>query len=247
MRSSRSAAGRGIVASGPRTSTGDLETELRALVARVLPGVPESIDLAAFVDAHADDPIGRGDRPPGLPPNAELLRSGLRALAGRGFARGSAEDQDGLIARMRRGEADDELGVPAMEFVDRLLVKALAGYLAHPDTWERIGFHGPSYPEGCSWIGRQGALPWSAKDHVLASGMAELRPARRNDTSRDRHDPRRRSQRVHVLRLLHGRLQERRQGRDARHVRPEGGRGGGTDPETSVVGPDCRTHDIPNL
>jgi hypothetical protein len=136
---------------------GELETELRTLVARLLPGVPDSIDLAAFVDAHADDPIGRGDRAPGVPANAELLRSGLRALADNGFAGGTTEEQDRLISRMRRGEADEELGLPAKEFVDRMLVKALAGYLAHPDAWERIGFHGPSYPEGYAWIGRTGA------------------------------------------------------------------------------------------
>jgi len=131
---------------------GALEAELRALVARLLPGVPESIDLAGFVDAHADDPIGRGDRAPGLPPADELFRRGLQALAEFGFARMSAEDQDRLIARMRRGQADEELGLPAKEFVDRLLVKALAGYLAHPDTWQRIGFNGPSYPNGYAWI-----------------------------------------------------------------------------------------------
>jgi Gluconate 2-dehydrogenase subunit 3 len=131
---------------------GALEGELGALVARLLPGVPEPIDLAAFVDAHADDPIGRGDRSPGLPPIAELFRLGLRALAELGFARMPAEEQDRLIARMRRGQADEELRLPAREFVDRLLVKALAGYLAHPDTWERIGFNGPSYPHGYAWI-----------------------------------------------------------------------------------------------
>jgi Gluconate 2-dehydrogenase subunit 3 len=131
---------------------GALEAELRALVARLLPGVPDAIDLAAFVDTHADDPIGRGDRSPGLPPIAELFRRGLQALAERGFARAPAEEQDRLIARMRRGQADEELGLAAKEFVDRLLVKALAGYLAHPDTWERIGFNGPSYPHGYAWI-----------------------------------------------------------------------------------------------
>jgi hypothetical protein len=131
---------------------GALEPELRALVTRVLPGVPGSIDLAAFVDAHADDPIGRGDRSPGLPPIAELFRLGLQALADLGFAHLPAEEQDRLISRMRRGQADAELGLPAKEFVDRLLVKALAGYLAHPDTWERIGFNGPAYPNGYAWI-----------------------------------------------------------------------------------------------
>jgi hypothetical protein len=131
---------------------GALETELRGLLARLLPGVPDSIDLAAFVDAHADDPIGRGDRSPGLPPIAELFRLGLQALADFGFARLPAEEQDRLIARMRRGQADEDFGLPAKEFVDRLLVSALAGYLAHPDTWERIGFNGPAYPNGYAWI-----------------------------------------------------------------------------------------------
>jgi hypothetical protein len=131
---------------------GALEPELRALVARLLPGVSDSIDLAAFVDAHADDPIGRGDRSPGLPPAGELFRWGLQTLHDFGFARMPAEEQDRLIGRMRRGQADEEFGLPAKEFVDRLLVKALAGYLAHPDTWERIGFNGPAYPNGYAWI-----------------------------------------------------------------------------------------------
>jgi hypothetical protein len=130
----------------------ELESELRALIARLLPGVPEAIDLAGFVDAHAHDPIGRGDRSPGLPPIPDLFRLGLNALRDFGFARLPAEEQDRLIGRMRRGQADEEFGLPAKEFVDRLLVKALAGYLAHPDTWERIGFNGPAYPNGYAWI-----------------------------------------------------------------------------------------------
>jgi hypothetical protein len=62
-------------------------------------------------------------------------------------------DQRGLVTRMRNGTADEELGVPAKAFVDRLLDRALTGYLAHPDTWVRIGFAGPAYPEGYAWIG----------------------------------------------------------------------------------------------
>jgi hypothetical protein len=131
---------------------GELEAELRALIARLLPGVSDSIDLGAFVDAHAEDPIGRGDRSPGLPPIPDLFRSGLRALHDLGFAGLPVEEQDRLIDRMRRGQADEEFRLPAKEFVDRLLVKALAGYLAHPDTWERIGFNGPAYPDGYAWI-----------------------------------------------------------------------------------------------
>jgi hypothetical protein len=149
---------------------GALEAELRALVARLLPGVPESIDLAAFVDAHAEDPIGRGDRSPGVPLIPELFRLGLKALADSGFARMPADEQDRLIGRMRRGQADDEFGLPAKEFVDRLLVKALAGYLAHPDTWERIGFNGPAYPNGYAWITPTAA----ARRHEGFPGAARL-------------------------------------------------------------------------
>lgn len=133
---------------------GELEPHLRALVARLLPGVDAGIDLVSFVDGHADHPIGRGDRAPGVPAIPELLRGGLEGLAELGFAERSEGEQDALIGRMRRGDADAELGLPAKVFIDRLLVLALAGYLAHPDTWERIGFNGPAYPEGYAWISR---------------------------------------------------------------------------------------------
>jgi hypothetical protein len=149
---------------------GPLEPVLRALIARLLPGVPETIDLAAFVDSHAEHTLGRGDRKPGAPPVPELLRQGLAALDARGFAGLDGEAQDALIGRLRRGEADQELGFEAKEFVDRLLVLACAGYLAHPDGWERIGFNGPAYPEGYAWISR-GA---SARRHEGFAGAGRL-------------------------------------------------------------------------
>lgn len=126
---------------------------LRALLDRLLPGVPDHIDLAAFVDSHTGQPMGRGDRRPGVPAQAELFALGLAALDAVGFADQAAAEQRALISRMREGQADEELGVPAQAFVDQLLDKALIGYLAHPDTWDRIGFGGPAYPEGYAWTG----------------------------------------------------------------------------------------------
>lgn len=131
---------------------GDLEPTLRAVLARLLPAVEVDVDLAAFVDTHAEHTLGQGDRPPGVPPAPELLRRGLEALTKRRFADAPESEQDALIRHMRRGEADTALGLPAKAFVDRLLVLALAGYLSHPDTWEKIGFTGPAYPEGYAWI-----------------------------------------------------------------------------------------------
>ncbi len=148
----------------------EFEPTLRALVARLLPGAPETIDLAAFVDSHAAHSLGRGDRKRGLPPVPDLLREGLRALASRGFATLDVAAQEALIGRMRRGEADEELGLEAKEFVDRLLVLACAGYLAHPDAWERIGFNGPAYPEGYAWISK-GA---TARRHDGFAGAGRL-------------------------------------------------------------------------
>jgi hypothetical protein len=152
------------------TRFGEFEPTLRALLARLLPGIPETIDLAAFVDSHADHSLGRGDRKPGLSPAPDLLRAGLSALALRGFPMLDVAAQEALIGRIRRGEADEELSLEAKEFIDRLLVLACAGYLAHPDAWGRIGFNGPAYPEGYAWISK-GA---TARRHERFAGAGRL-------------------------------------------------------------------------
>ena len=148
----------------------EFEPVLQALIERLLPGVPATIDLAAFVDAHADHSLGRGDRKPGVPAVPDLLRQGLAALAKLDFVGLDPGGQEALIGRLRRGEADGQLGFEAKEFIDRLLVLACAGYLAHPDTWERIGFNGPAYPEGYAWISR-GA---TARRHEGFAGAGRL-------------------------------------------------------------------------
>ena len=139
--------------SGPLDQLADHEGVLRAVLDVLLPGVDPSIDLAAFVDANTGRPLGRGDRPDGAPAEPELFRTGLAAMLAAGFADMGDDQRRALVGRMRRGDADAELGVPAKLFIDRMLDKALTGYLAHPDTWERIGFQGPAYPDGYAWIG----------------------------------------------------------------------------------------------
>jgi hypothetical protein len=131
---------------------GEHEPVLRMLLDDLLPGVPLAIDLAAFVDANTGRPLGRGDRPDGTPAEPELFDAGLAALAAARFDAMDPADRHNLIRRLRHGDSDEELGIPAKLFIDRLLDKALIGYLAHPDTWDRIGFQGPAYPEGYAWI-----------------------------------------------------------------------------------------------
>jgi hypothetical protein len=149
---------------------GELEPTLRALLARLLPDVKVDVDLVGFVDSHAEHTLGQGDRAPGVPPAPQLLRRGLEVLTSRGFSNAPESEQEALIRRMRRGEADTALGLPAKAFIDRLLVLALAGYLSHPDTWEQIGFNGPAYPEGYAWIS-----PWAvARRHEGFAGAGRL-------------------------------------------------------------------------
>lgn len=129
---------------------GEVEADvLRAMLGHLLPGVPANIDLAAFVDAHLQAPLGRGDRRAGMPSTPELIVESIRACALDHYLEMSREEQRDVIARLRRGDMGDEGKV----FIDRLLEKALQGYLGHPDAWIRIGFNGPAYPEGYAWIG----------------------------------------------------------------------------------------------
>ncbi|MDP9389620.1 MAG: gluconate 2-dehydrogenase subunit 3 family protein [Actinomycetota bacterium] len=124
------------------------EPTLRAFLDRLLPGVPAHVDLAAFVDRHLEEPLGRGDRKDGMPPTAELIRQSIDAFTRERFTELTGAEQGNVIGRLRHGD----LGAEAKEFIDRLLDKALMGYLAHPDTWGRIGFNGPAYPQGYAWI-----------------------------------------------------------------------------------------------
>ncbi|HJR26963.1 MAG TPA: gluconate 2-dehydrogenase subunit 3 family protein [Acidimicrobiales bacterium] len=131
----------------------EVRETLGALLDQLLPGVPPTVDLVAFIEANTGRPLGRGDRRAGTPAEPELFRAGLGALERAGFLSLDDASQRELITRMRRGQADQELETHAKEFIDRLLAKALTGYMAHPDVWERIGFGGPAYPEGYAWIG----------------------------------------------------------------------------------------------
>lgn len=136
---------------------------LRAVLKRLIPQ-DEDIDLAAFVNATADAPLGRGDQLPGMPSGSELLRQGLigieeaaRELYGGGFTDLAPQQQDDLLAAVA---ADAVPGsswrtLPAGYFLQALYGKALHGYLSDPRVWRRIGFMGPSYPEGYVWLGRK--------------------------------------------------------------------------------------------
>ncbi|MFO0754698.1 MAG: gluconate 2-dehydrogenase subunit 3 family protein [Thermodesulfovibrionales bacterium] len=135
---------------------------LEAALARMIPqGPDENIDLAGFVDWAVGKPLGRGDRREGLPPEEVLFRRGIggiqetsREMFRTDFTALSEDRQDEVLAALQEGSAKGETWreIPSRQFFVKLLMKALTGYCSHPLAWMRMGFPGPSYPEGYVWI-----------------------------------------------------------------------------------------------
>jgi hypothetical protein len=135
---------------------------LKAVLERLIPGCrDEAIDLVGFVDWSLGRPLGRGDRREGLPGEEKLFRDGLSAIRetaqgnyGAPFQALSEDRQDQILTDIQEGTAKGDVWkrIPSPHFFTRLLSKALVGYCAHPLTWMRMGFPGPSFPEGYVWI-----------------------------------------------------------------------------------------------
>ena len=136
---------------------------LGAMLDRLIPQEgSEKVDLVSFMDWAIPNPLGYGDRQEGMPDGATLIREGLKgvdqaagsAFAGRLFLDLSDAEKDQVLMSIQQGSAEGEMwkSIPCKEFFRRLMQKAVAGYCAHPNTWMRIGFYGPAYPEGYVWV-----------------------------------------------------------------------------------------------
>jgi hypothetical protein len=135
---------------------------LRAVLLRLIPQ-DEGVDLVGFSDAYINDPLGRGDRRPGMPEPVELFKLGLQGMdqASEALHRGSfrqltADQQDAVLRSVANGSAPGAIfqQIPSDYFFERLYSKALHGYFAHPRVWMRIGFPGAAYPEGYVWVNK---------------------------------------------------------------------------------------------
>lgn len=130
---------------------------VRAVVERLVPHESPRIDLVSFLDWAIGRPLGDGARRPGLPDERTLVREGLTFLQGVARARRASEfsdlgkdEQKALLGELKAGKIEGgSLDGEAQRQLFRLLLrKALLGYTAHPDAWERMGFYGPAYPDG---------------------------------------------------------------------------------------------------
>ncbi|HEX5936668.1 MAG TPA: gluconate 2-dehydrogenase subunit 3 family protein [Actinomycetota bacterium] len=130
-----------------------------AVAARLVQGDVPPEDLAAFLDAHFDEQLGRGDERIGVMPRAELIPAGFRALEaaararhGTGFAESKEEDRDRLLADAEAGRLEGEEGFDAAEWFRRTRDLLLLAYGSDPRGMVEMGFPGPSYATGHVWL-----------------------------------------------------------------------------------------------
>ena len=155
----------------PRFFTAEAFVTLQAVADRVVPQPlhRRKIPVAGLIDDKLMRDQQDGYRAPGMPPQREGWRRGLRALnaeAGAGFQRLGAEGQDALLARMERGDLHHpawEGMPPAIFWKQRMLRDIVLAYWSHPTAWNEIGWGGPASPRGYVRLGYDERDPWEAK------------------------------------------------------------------------------------
>ena len=124
---------------------------LRAVLDRVLPQTV--VDVAQRVDRALAGGAGDGWRYADLPPDVDAYRQGLAALdraaaiAG-GFASLDASAQDALLEAVAAGQVEvpGRLGPAALQhWFEDVRGDAVKIYVAHPDTFARMGYGGFAY------------------------------------------------------------------------------------------------------
>lgn len=133
------------------------EATVVAVVDRLLPGsaVPPRA-IAAFVDAHYDRQLGRGDERTGTLPRERLIPLGFEVLegaAGRPFAELPAEEQDRLLAQAEAGDVTGPEGFDSRLWFQRLRDLVLLAFGSDPRGMVQMGYPGPSFQPGHLWLG----------------------------------------------------------------------------------------------
>jgi hypothetical protein len=142
---------------GQVTRLGHQQT-IVAFVERLLPGsrVPAPV-IAAFMDEHFDEPLGRADERAGLLPRCELFPAGfcvLDAAAGGSFWSLEATRQDELIGRMEAGSVPGPAGFDSAVWFKRIRDIALLAFGSDPRGMVQMGYPGPPYKPGHLWLSK---------------------------------------------------------------------------------------------
>lgn len=167
----------------PTTLTGQEVQTLRAVLARLLSEERDAIlDFAvAHIDRRVRSAVGEGQRKPGVPPEADLVRLGLAALElvvrtrhGQGFAACEARQQVAILSALQKGEVAEMQGSPQKELFKKLLGLGVDACASHPAVWSEMGYAGPAYPRGYYRLDRGVRDPWEPRSAVPHRGETDM-------------------------------------------------------------------------
>jgi len=160
----------------PRFFTEIEYATVMAIADRIVPQPRDRppIPVAALIDNKLFHGHGDGYRFPGMPPEHEAWRRGLRALDeeacaahGKEFRRLASAQQEALLRQMQAGTLTHPAweGMPCKTFfTHRLGHDIVFAYYAHPTAWNEIGFGGPASPRGYVRLGFDERDPWEAAE-----------------------------------------------------------------------------------
>lgn len=165
----------------PTTLTEQEVQTLRAVLSRLL--AEERDDILDFAVAHVDgrvgSRVGEGQRKPGVPPEADLVRLGLAALElvartrhGQGFDACAERQQIAILAALQKGQIAEMQGSPQKELFTKLLGLGVDACASHPAVWSEMGYAGPAYPRGYYRLDRGVRDPWEPQFAVAHRGEA---------------------------------------------------------------------------
>lgn len=137
-------------------------------------GREEILEWVAFhVDEQLAKPFGEAQRKPGVPPQKELVRRGLKALDlwakkhfSEAFLKLDASRQLQLISSFQQGSFHKDTGWETdvqKEFFKKVLGLVTEAYYCHPWVWSEIGYGGPAYPRGYVRIELGITDPWEPR------------------------------------------------------------------------------------
>jgi hypothetical protein len=143
------------------TRLGSEETII-AVAARLIPGDVPALALAVFLDDAFDKQLGRADDKQGVMPRAELIPAGFTALEGaaqsrfgRSFADLLEVEQDALLSDAETGRLPGPDSFDSKTWFKRTRGYLLLGFGSDPRGMVQMGFPGPSYRPGHTWLDTQ--------------------------------------------------------------------------------------------
>lgn len=124
------------------------------------------------IDHTLSSTAGEGQRKPGVPPQAQLVRQGLKDMNEwslihhkKYFFNLEQPVQQQLVQLISHNQAEPQSlwNVPQKDLFNKLLSLVVERYCSHPCVWSEIGYGGPAYPRGYVRVTDKELDPWEAK------------------------------------------------------------------------------------